>query len=199
MVTVAVAISVLTSVVGCASGESVEQDSADASFAEALVEAKEGGGSDAQLVALEEASQTETVTIEMARAAARRTVTCLNDAGLDAQYQEESLANGLVVPGYMVALPEGVDVSGSDSQINVCADRESTWIDKMYQTQASSIQQNEDYANERESVLRACLEENGISTDPDADGVDLANQASEVLGESENGINCLSEAGIDRW
>lgn len=168
-------------------------------FAEALAEAHEGGASDAQVAALQEAAKAGSVTIEAAREAARRTVTCMSDAGLDAQYSENTLGDGLVIPGYLVASPEDADSAAVDAAVDDCTTRESLWLTRVFQLQPSSIQQRDDFANQQEPVLRACLEGHGIATDPDADGVDLANQAAEAFGDSGGQVDCLQEAGIDAW
>ncbi|WP_444662715.1 hypothetical protein ACT17Q_12275 [Cellulomonas sp. CW35] len=150
--------------------------------------------------ALEAATETGGVPVEVAREAARRTVACMTAAGLDAEYSEQSLAGGLVVPGYLVASADddGADAA-RDATIDECVTRESLWINKVLQLQPTSIQQKEDYANQQESVLRACLEEHGIRTDPDASGVDLANMAAEALRDGSGAFDCLHEAGIDTW
>ena len=76
-------------------------------FADALAEAGANGAGSAQLADLERAASARDVTVDMAREAARRTVDCLVDAGLDAQYSESTLADGLVLPDYVVALASG--------------------------------------------------------------------------------------------
>lgn len=194
-----VGIAVLTLSVGCTQAPSPSTATTDDAFAEALAEAQDGGASEAQLAALQEAAQAGSVTIEAAREAARRAVTCMDGAGLDAQYSETTLGDGLVVPGYLVASSEDEDSAATDVAIDDCVTREALWINKVFQLQPSSIQRKEDFANEQEPVLRACLEEHGIATDPDADGVGLANQAADARRDSGGDVDCLHAAGINTW
>ena len=192
-------IAVLTLSAGCAEASSPPTAATEDVFAGALAEAQEGGAGDAQLAALEVAGQEGGVTIEAAREAARRTVSCMSGVGLDAEYSENTLGDGLVIPGYLVASSESEDSAEADAKIDDCVTRESLWLNKVFQLQASSIEQKEDFANQQEPVLRACLEGHGMATDPDDDGVDLANRAADAVRDSSGAVDCLHEAGIDTW
>ena len=169
-------------------------------FAEALAEAREGGAGPEQLADLEAAAQAQGVSIEMAREAARRAVACMTDAGLSAAYVESTTNSGLVIPGYRVEVSTLTAAeSNGDAQISACDVREAYWINQLLQTQPTSVQMDEEYANQQAPVLRACLERNGVTTEPDATGADLANTSLDVIRESDGDINCLAEAGITSW
>lgn len=179
-------------VAGCGSTSTPEEAEHGDVLAAALAEAREGGAAQEQVAALEAAVQTGGVSVETAREAVRRAIGCMTDVGLDASYTEKARGNGLVLPGYLVVASES-DADGNDPAIDQCVTRESYWIDKAYQLQPSSIERNEDFANQQESVLRMCLEQHGSKTDAASDGVDLANQSVRERPE------CLHEAGIDAW
>lgn len=184
---------------GCA-GQASEENVPGGPFAEALAEAREGGAGPEQLADLEAAAQAQGVSIEMARDAARRAVGCMTEAGLSAAYVESTTNSGLVIPGYRVEVAEmSTGQSDEDAQIAACDVREAYWINQLHQTQPTSVEMNEEYANQQEPVLRACLERNGIATEAEAVGADLANQALEVFRDSDGDINCLAEAGITSW
>lgn len=184
---------------GCA-GQASEENVPGGPFAEALAEAREGGAGPDQLADLEAAAQAQGVSIEMAREAARRAVACMTDAGLSAAYVESTTNSGLVIPSYRVEVSATSTVeSDGDAQISACDVREAFWINQLQQTQPTSVQMNEEYANQQEPVLRACLARNGIATEPDATGADLAQESLEVIRESDGDINCLAEAGITSW
>jgi len=164
----------------------------DSVFAEALTEAREHGAGDAQIADLEAAVNDQEISIEAAREAARRTVQCMTDAGLDAGYVESTKYSGLVVPGYQVSL--GTGGPEAESQIHACDVQEGFWVNMLYQTQPIAIQAKEDFAQQQEPVLRACLDAKGIDTAPEASGVDLVN-----LSLREARLDCLAEAGITSW
>jgi len=189
----------LIGIAACASGPDAPPASGGDVVAEALAEARAEGAGPEQVHALQAAEASGTVSLEAAREAARRTVSCMVDAGLQAEYSEQTLAGGLVVPGYLVASSDGDESDVQDAAIDSCVTRESLWINKVLQLQPTSVQQREDFANRQEGVLRACLEENGVQTDPEADGVDLANLASDAMRDGQGSFDCLHEAGIDAW
>lgn len=168
-------------------------------FAEALAEAQDEGSGPEQIAALEAAKATGELTVEAAREAARRTITCLAEAGVKAEPADLPLTGGVTAPGYRVAL-QGADLDAATSaSIRSCEERESWWINQVFQTQPVSLQKNADFANQQEDVLRACLEDKGVTTDPDATGVDLANRAAELRKETGGTDDCLDAAGISAW
>lgn len=56
--------------------------------------------------------------------------------------------------------------------------QEYRWVSHVYQSRPVSREALGQYVLTQEPVLRACLEGNGILTDPDADGWELAMQAA---------------------
>lgn len=176
---------------GCA-GVPETGTSPDSVFSEALTEAREQGAGDAQIADLEAAVNDQEMSIETAREAARRTVQCMTDAGLNAGYVESTKYSGLVVPGYQVSL--GAGGPEEEGQIQACDVKEGFWVNMLYQTQPIAIQAKEDFAQQQKPVLRACLDANGIDTVPEASGVDLVN-----LSLREDRLDCLAEAGITSW
>jgi hypothetical protein len=168
-------------------------------FADALAEAGANGAGSAQLADLERAASARDVTVDMAREAARRTVDCLVDAGLDAQYSESTLADGLVLPDYVVALASGEESLTSDRKIEDCVTRESLWVNKVYQLQPTTIERRRSFAEEQAPTVRACLEENGIRTAADADGTELVDQAFQVSRDTSGAVDCVAELGLETW
>ena len=192
----------LVCVSACAGGDSATPSDRTATagstaiFAEALAQVQDAEASEAQLAVLREAVNTGTVSVEAAREAARRTVTCMQDGGLDAQYEEKELSHGLVVPAYVVNHGAEDDV---DAQIEACDQRESFWVSQAYQLQPSSVEEAERYVEQQAPAIRACLEENGYDTDAHDSGSELANEASQAFTDSGGAVDCLTEAGIDVW
>ena len=185
-------------IAGCANdGESHAKPTvvagSNAGFEHALAEATAARASEAQLTALREAVDSGEVSIEVAREAARRAVSCMQDAGLDASYTERTRASGLVVPNYAVA------GEGGDTQSEACDKKESFWVNQIYQTQPSAVAANQKFIEQKAPVLRACLEKHSYTTDPDASGIDLANQAAQILTDTKGSVDCIGTAGIDGW
>ncbi|GEM_PF-1188287 len=169
----------------------------NAVFADVLAEAEEAGASDEQLATLREAVEKRTVPIEAAREAARRTVVCMQEAGLDAQYDEQQVSHGLAIPGY--AVQTGTDGDEDiDAQIAACDDKEYIYVSRAYQLQPSSLESAEKFVEQRAPVIQACLEDNGVKTDPNATGHELAELASQTMRDTGS-VNCLAEAGIEAW
>lgn len=163
---------------------------------DALADARDGGASDAQLAALRRAEVDGEVLIEVVREAARRSVACMRDAGLEARYDERTLAHGVVVPGYLVDEAVGADV---DLQIEQCDAREFHWVSKAYQLQPSSVEAADQLVELRAPALRECLAANGVSTRAGDSGHELAARASRLTHDSGGAVSCLSEAGIEVW
>lgn len=162
-----------------------EDAGAPSEASDVLEAARQGGAGDAQIAVLEEAVETQEVTLDSARQAARNAVQCMSDNGLDASYVEETTSSGVVIPGYQA--------SGPEDQIAACDTEHAYWVSQLYQIQPSSVQTLEDYADQQEPVLRACLEEAGVATDPEATGSELASRAA------VDAPDCLADAGIDGW
>lgn len=184
---------------GCSVGQGVtapDTESSTAVFAEVLDEARAAHASDAQLAELDASVATGAVPVEAAREAARRAVTCMQQAGLDAHYEEAKLAHGVLLPRFTVTPVEGQDV---ETRIETCDQREFLFLNKAYQLQPSSLEAMERYVEQQAPVLRECLEDNGVRTDPDASGHALANRASQAMGDTAGEVNCLAEAGIEAW
>lgn len=191
-------IAALASGAACSSDTTSETPEASI-FAEALAEAKAEGSGPEQIAALEAAQAAGGLSIEAAREAARRTITCLTEAGIKAEPADLPMAGGVSAPGYHVALQGSSIDEATNASIKSCEERESWWINQVFQMQPVSVQRNEDFANQQVDVLRACLEDKGITTDPHATGVDLANQAAELRNGSDGKDDCLSAAGINAW
>lgn len=165
-------------------------------FADTLADARHADASTEQLATLEEAVTTSSISLEAAREAARRAVSCMQEAGLDARFVEQTLAHGVVLPGYEVVPPPGEDV---DAEVTACDEHEFFFVSRAYQLQPTSVEATERFVEQVAPAIRACLERNGYDTDDDARGSDLAQRASEVLHETEGGVDCLGEAGVQAW
>lgn len=186
----------LVMVSGCTSAGASSESTASSVALQALGDARDAGASDAQVATLEHAVSTGSVVIEEVREAARRTVSCMQAAGLDARYDERTLSHGVVVPGYLVDVAPDQDV---DAEVESCDEREFHWISKTYQLQPSSIEAAEQFVEQRAPAIRACLERNGVTTRADDSGHDLATTSSRAMNESGGAVSCLAEAGVDVW
>lgn len=193
---VAVLVGLLVATGACAPTEAEGPDGSVV-FAQVLAQAEAStSASDAQISALREGAETGRISLEVVREAARRAVACLAELGLDAEYDERSLAYGLVVPGYVVRHAPGADV---DRDVATCDEREFGWVNELYQVQPSSVEASERYLEQQAPVIRACLDRNDVRTGRDPSGPDLARAASEALQASDGRIDCLAEAGVDAW
>lgn len=166
-------------------------------FATTLDDARSGGAGSNQLALLEQAEKDHEINLETARDAARGAVQCMTDAGVSATYMERTTFGGLVLPGYQAGASGTADTAWE--LIEACDLQEFYWVNQLYQGQPTSWQMKVEYANQQEPVLRACLEDNGLSTDPEATGVGLVEQAIDAMGPGEAGAECLDEAGISSW
>ena len=173
-----------------------DQATSTAVFDDALANAQEAGASDEQLAELREAGRVSEIPTETAREAARRAVSCMKDAGVDARYVERTLAHGVVLPGFEVVPPPGADV---DAEAESCDEREFLFVSQVYQLQPTSVEAANQFVEQVAPVIRECLEKNGYETERGATGQELAAQASEALGDSDGGVDCLGEAGVEAW
>jgi hypothetical protein len=163
--------------------------------ADLIAEAEQNGASDDQLALLEKAADDGKVELESARSAARAVVSCLHANGLTAEYLEAPDFKGYTIPEYRVVLEGTTEDPRRDTIISTCADQEFTWVSQAYQLQPEARQMLGEYVESKESVLRTCLEDNGVETDPDAGGWELAHQALEAF-DGPDSVNCLDKAGI---
>lgn len=188
MATALVSVALMT---GCASEAAGSDDPVFAEIIEtAIADAQSGGASDRQLAILEEARESGEVTIEQMREASRATVECMVDSGLDAEYQETTEPHGLVVPGYRVRVIGEVSES-QQFAADRCDDEHGLWVNMVYQGQPSSDRLWDELYNSRVDVIRACLEDAGYETEPDATGVELARQVGEIFGQTLGDVNCM--------
>ncbi len=160
------------------------------------VEAASGGASEQQLAVLGKAAEAGELTLEDARAATRATIECFEASGLEAEYVEAPDSKGFVIPAFEVSYGAEADVTQADSTIEMCQNREFTWVGKAYQLQPDARQMLGEYVTSKEEVLRACLEDAGQQPDPRSTAWDLAQQSVDVVISSEGSIDCLGAAGI---
>lgn len=195
-----VSVALLVALAGCATADepSSRADEADAVLGEALDEAQAAGAGAAQLADLRAAVDSGTISVESAREAARRAVACMQAAGIDADYQEDTLSHGLVLPGYTAHYDTEVDVH-ADIQVEACDEQEFRWVNQVYQLQPSSVEAVDAYVEQQAPALLACLEANGIEASADETGAELAQKAVQASYDSLGEVSCLAEAGIDVW
>lgn len=195
-----VSVSVLAVLSACATteGPSSRLDEAGAVVAEALDEARAAGAGAAQLADLSAAAESGTLSVESAREAARRAVTCMQQAGIEAEYLEDTLSHGLVLPGYTAHYDTEVDVQ-SDLQVEACDEQEFRWVNQVYQLQPSSLEAIDAHVEQRAPAILACLVANGIEASAEETGAELAQKASQAAYDSLGEVSCLADAGIDVW
>lgn len=158
----------------------------------AIVEAEAGGAGEAQLAILRQARAEGELSIEDARAAARAGVTCVTDAGSEANYFEYISDSGLVIPGYSYL----GDTPEQEAIGDACAAREDFWVNMVYQTQPSSLEANDAYVEQQAPLVRACLKREGYSIAPDATTIEVLRQALDVRAATGLAVDCLAEAKI---
>lgn len=175
---------------GCSSEVTTEEDSYFAEFIDtAIADAEAGGASEQQLAILEEAREVGEVTLEQMREATRAAIECFLGAGLLAEYSEETLPHGVVLPGYSVGVV-GDFSEAQDLAATRCDDENAFWVDKVYQGQPSSEALWADFLDSKAAEFRACLEAAGYETDPDATGSDLVHQTAEIYWETNLEVDC---------
>ncbi len=132
--------------------------------------------------------------VESARAAVEATVECFNIAGLNGEVVESTGRDGVVIPGYSVSVV-GSWGPEHDAAANDCELLHSAWVDKVYQLQPSVQVAREQYVESIADELRACLEDAGYETEPDATGIELSAQAGDVASATRGEVDCLRTTG----
>lgn len=191
-----VAISVLA-LTGCSGSRDDAPDAGEdvLSFAvqvsNAIDEASAGGAGDAQLAILHDAQEAGTLTYDQERTAMFAHLDCLTAGGATAAFVEQTEPSGLLVPNVVVEAKDDASLEKIEPLIDECADRESFWVNKLYQLQPESQETRDAYLEERAPKIRKCLEDNGIATDPDATPRELIQQALEASADTANATNCM--------
>jgi hypothetical protein len=185
---------------GCGSSSTAPttEGPAFAEFAqETIDEALAAGASEEQLSMLEVAKETGSVPLDDARTAARNAVQCMEDAGVVAEYTEETTSAGLVLPNYRAQIPDDQPVA--EQLIVACDEQEFLWVGKLYALQPSSTAVMDEHVEERLPMLRACLDQSGVAVDAEATRAELFEAAAKLLEDSGWETDCFKEAGIDGY
>jgi hypothetical protein len=187
-------------VAGCSSPAEEEAPWSHGAFSDqisdAIDEAVAGGASDRQIALLEEARDAGSMTTEMTRLGVANVIECFTAYGGTAEPRDAIKAPGLINLGYLVGSDEDLGEAQIDLYVTSCDTQEFRWVSYIFQQQPSSRDIIGHHVMSQEPILRACLEREGIQTDPDATGWDLAQLALEMNDESDVGLNCLWEANI---
>lgn len=157
----------------------------------AIEEATAAGASENQREALTAVLDAGEVSLSTARDAMRRTVECIAETGVEARYVEQTIDGALVVP----TLTYGGKKPG-DLEYEACSQRESSWIDYLYQTQPSAMENRARFLRQQLPMVRACLEESGNAAPPGEDLYATLERAHQLAIDSDGAVNCLSDAGI---
>lgn len=158
-----------------------------------LEEAHKQGASANQLAELESVARDLQVDVETARAAMHRTVECIVNAGYEADYMEEVM-DGVTIRPYLTYYDTGT--GNADAVYDECSRRESYWIEYLYETQPSTIDAQNKYLEQQLPTVIACLERNGVSTDPEEDMYVTLDAAVKLMQQSGGEADCLAEAEI---
>lgn len=184
----------------CAGDRPEEEPWALAPFAEqvaeAIAEAESTGASDAQLALLRQAQSDGEVSFELMRNAALAAVECFNAAGAEAEYSESNRASGLRLPGYRVS-PGELSEAQTEALLEECDGVEFEQVNILYQQQPQSRALLGAFVESKREVLRDCLAQHGLPTDPEESGWELAHRALEAAEASDFEVDCLGVAGID--
>lgn len=142
-------------------------DSFSEQVAQSVASARDAGASQEQIVLLEQAKEQGFVSFEQAAQAARAAVDCMHDQGLvDAEYWEQT-SSGFTVPGWVVG-PNGRDSVEAENLSFRCSEVEYDFVSHLFQTQARSVAQREEFENQQLPAVIACLGEAGVNVDPNA-------------------------------
>lgn len=158
----------------------------------AIDDATAGGASDQQMALLTSAQVEGEMPIDLMKSAVYNAIDCFNSVGGQATYEETTEPSGLVQPGYKALFATTLPDTLHDS----CETKELRWVSFVYSLQPSSRELVGQFVMSKEDVLRQCMEDAGIKTDPKATGWDLAQQASELPGDTAGGMDCLAAADI---
>jgi hypothetical protein len=120
---------------------------------------------------------------------------CFESVGGTVYVRDTFIVPGVVLPGYLVGFDESIGVDQIDLLVETCDTQEFHWVSFVYQSQPVSREAKGQHVMSQEPVLRACLEDHGIPTDPDANGWGLAMQAA-ALDDVSITLECLAEADI---
>jgi hypothetical protein len=66
----------------------------------------------------------------------------------------------------------------------------------LFQVQPTSVEANLAFIEKQAPVLRKCLEDAGYDTEPDATGMDLVRQSTDVGQQTGLRVDCLGDAGV---
>lgn len=161
---------------------------------DAIAEASAGGANTEQLALLEDARDSGEVSLETIRTANHAAIQCFLEAGLQAEYVDNTGGAAVTIPGYNVW--KVGDLSASDDlAVERCDLENVAWVTKVYQLQPSSKVAREEFLNRVAEEIRACLEAAGYQTDPQATGIELAQQAGPISVETNAEVDCLAEVG----
>ena len=167
----------------------------DATVSQAIKEATSGGASTQQLDILERAAKDGGVTFEDAKIAATTAMSCMAEQGVTATYQEMALQNGVTIPAYVVN-SEKSDGTDATDVMDQCERAESFWVNMLFQVQPTSVEANLAFIEKQAPVIRKCLEDAGYDTDPDATGMELVLQSTDVAQQTGLRVDCLGDAGV---
>ena len=157
------------------------------------MDATNGGASDTQLEILNRSLAADSVAFEDARDSAMAAVECMNNAGLEATYQEDHQDSGLVVPGYTAHV--GLEDDGTNETIMAtCDNQEAFWVNLLFQTQPSSVAYEDARIEELAPAFRECFDHYGVATDADATGQELQRLAIDEYADSDGAVDCLKVA-----
>ena len=183
---------------GCSHGVAAPDDLQSAfagTVQQAIKDATNAGASTQQLDILERAAKDGGVTFEDAKIAATTAMSCMAEQGVTATYQEMALQNGVTIPAYVVN-SEKSDGTDATDVMDQCERAESFWVNMLFQVQPTSVEANLAFIEKQAPVIRKCLEDAGYDTDPDATGMDLVLQSTDVAQQTGLRVDCVGDAGI---
>ncbi|WP_152648001.1 hypothetical protein [Demequina sediminicola] len=135
---------------------------------QAQMDALEQGASDYQLALIDEIAAQGSVSYELAKDAAMRTVDCINDAGGDASYTESSEPGAGPLPGFL-ANGDPENEAAALALIDTCDYQEAHWVNYLYQVQPDFLAWQAVIDERRLDARIECLEDKGIDLPADAD------------------------------
>ncbi len=168
----------------------------DERLGQAIDDARAGGAGEDQLAILERSRIAGEITLEDDRTAARATIACMIDSGVEAKYSEYTTNAGLLIPGYEAAVSDTFPPP-EEKIIDACDAQEFSWVSQVYQLQPSSQDLTDAHVEKQLPALRECLIENGVAVDEKTPKQELLWDSVQLLTDTDGAVDCAWEAGID--
>ena len=180
----AVSVAVLAALTACSSNSS-RTEATPSVFEVAIVDARAGGASEAQIALLERLAEVGNVEIDDVREALEGTYACLDAAGILHTEEIQSDASGLEYVVYFMQTPVSADQEAAVAISDECTNANSRYVEDLYHEQPRAVALEDKYM---ETVVVPafieCDKSYGVPVDEDATGAQRWDDAMAVVAAS---------------